>query len=267
MSLIVPSREIIKPVPMPAIIRSPGLICPPRFRAPCKQATVIQPMRRGSSPSGPTEPFSLTETDTDLDETDLTTYTFTGIALGDDVSGADVRYTVIVACDVYVGGQTTGFISGTVASQALSSPANTGVRNHHTTILIADTSGQGTSGTVSITFNAEARACAIAVYRMINPSSSTPYDTTIDKTPSSGLLDLSLNIPTDGKAVAGVTGINAGTAITWTGLTESFDVNFINDEPGSAAYGGSSGTPHTVTAQSNDTTPAEMWGVSASWGP
>lgn len=46
MTLITPDREIYVP-PKPAIIRSPGLECPPRFKAPCKRGTMIQPMRRG----------------------------------------------------------------------------------------------------------------------------------------------------------------------------------------------------------------------------
>lgn len=43
--LYIPKREIVRPP-------KPGLICPPRFRSPCKRATMVQPMRRPGGSGG-----------------------------------------------------------------------------------------------------------------------------------------------------------------------------------------------------------------------
>ena len=127
-------------------------------------------------------------------------------------------------------------------------------------------SGAGTSGTISITYNGGCQGVGIAVYRLLNPSSSTAYDVTIAGTDSMGQENVSLEIPPGGTAVGGVMCRGGGT-FTWAGLTEDQEYDVQTQEVMGAASGGNSGTPHVITVQCSDTSPSTMVSAPASWGP
>jgi hypothetical protein len=241
--------------------------------AEARRALLFAPVV-GWSVAGAGAPFSLINVDTVGTTANATTYNFTSISLGEDVTGSDVRYTVVVAGTTQ-GGSIGSFDSGTLAGRTASvvgdGSASAEVSDgpssdSHCVILIADTSGAGTSGVMSITYNGGCQGVGIAVYSLVNPSSLMASDVTIDGADSSGQENVSLNIPAGGAAVGGVMCRGGGNYI-WTGLNEDQEYDVQSQEVMGAASGGSGGTPHTVTVQCSDTSPSTMVSVSASWGP
>jgi hypothetical protein len=240
--------------------------------AEAKRALFFVPVVGWRSAAG--VPFSLVNVDADGTTSDATTYNFTSISLGEDVTGGDIRYTVVVAGTTQ-GGSIASYDSGTFAGRTASvvSDGSTSAEvsdgptsDSHCVILIADTSGTGTSGTISITYNGGCQGVGIAVYKLVNPSSSMAFDVTIDGADSSGQGSISLNIPAGGAAVGGVMCRGGGT-YTWTGLNEDQEYDVQSQEVMGAASGGSGGTPHLITVQCSESGPSTMVSASASWGP
>lgn len=214
-------------------------------------------------------PFTLTFMGYHTDGLTAALHTFSGVSLGDDVGADNVRYTVVA-----VSGRDF-FSNGSVAGRALSlvsngsTDASSADSLSHSFIVMANTTGQGGSGTITIAqvSSAGVGGFGIAVYRLINPSGAEAHDVAVDNAHTSGVITVSLDIPTGGAAVGVTMGTDRGTD-TWDGLTEDYDDQLGDaSRRGSAASGGSEGSPHPIVATNSDTTPQRMTGCSASWGP
>lgn len=196
-------------------------------------------------------------------------HTIASQPLGADVTGSDKRYTVVAVA--FLRGGTTDTLAVNIAgvSATIIDQGQNGFA--YSVLAIADTSGLGTTGNIvldnSVTIP---QSDAIAVFRLVNPVSATPYAFTKALTHTSGVLTLSLNVPSGGAALATASARNDSAAgFTWSGLTELFDVDYgaANDYH-SAALGTAAGSPRVVTATFSDTTPQGLSGISASWeGP
>lgn len=174
----------------------------------------------------PTTSISYSNTSNALQGGSGVTWTFLSQSFG----SADVgRY---IAISIGAGWSDTGgrvissvTIGGVTATQAAIKYFFSSGRWQMAAIYIAAVP-TGTSGTVVVAFNAGVYACAISVERIVGISSATPSSTSTDSDAAGGGIDLSLNIPGDGFAMA-VVAIDwlFSTAVTtsWSGMTEAYD--------------------------------------------
>jgi hypothetical protein len=213
---------------------------------------------------GGAEAFGITFTTSATDAANLTTYSFASQNVGADATGSDTRYTVLAIGWGAAALRTVSSASACgVAATAVDAAS---VTSAGSAIYYANTTGLGTSCTISYTLSGAALQGGIGVYRMINPGSITATDTTCTTaTGTGGVVTLNLNIASGGKAVASILAVGA-LASTWSGLTEDFDINIETTGWFTGANGGSAGSPHAVVNTNSDTTITPA-GCSASWAP
>lgn len=204
--------------------------------------------------------FGITYITSASDTSDLTTYTYASQNIGTDVGPGNARYTVISAGGLPTGGSiasTGATICGVTATNIAVATSNVGIG-----LYIAETSGLGTSCTITTTWDSTGNAAGIGIFRLINPVSATPFAFTTSM--STDPLILSINIATGGAAIGAMMLANGG-ASTWTGLTEDFDTDINTSDFHTAAHGGSAGTPTTISV--DPSSQGGIVGVSASWSP
>lgn len=159
---------------------------------------------------------TVSNTSTGNSGSNLTAYTFSGLAIGAAITG---RKVVVIA-------------SGFVSSDTINSVTVGGVSA--TTVLeqaVADgflemwqvempTSG-GTTGDVVVTFSAGVCNCAVGVYAIFGAAFAA-HDTGSDTTDT---LSDTLNIPVGGVAIGGAFSANGASAsFVWTNLTEDYEL-------------------------------------------
>ena len=186
------------------------------------------------------------------DATNLTTYTFTGVAIG--AANLTRRVVVIVhwfsttTSAVTLSSATIAGIAATIHVQA--SPAGSTVSPG--IAIISALVPTGTTATIAFTLSTAAARGSIGVFSAIDEGASSPFATASDGSLSSNALDVSLNAPSTGWVLAGST--IAGSAsqnATFVGATEDYDT--FSSESTSRYYAGghSNGvlgaTPRTVT--------------------
>ena len=191
------------------------------------------------------EPVECTFTDIAVDGVTRTTYTFSGMDLGEAASN---RYIVVVAGNYDSGVKTLSSmtIGGESATEVLSVSDNGCV----VSIGIAAVP-TGATGDVAITWSGTTVRCGIGVYRLVNLQSSTPTATASDTSEDSGVLSASLEIPSDGCGIGYVVALGDGGARTWTwtNLTEDFDASMEETTTHSGAMSTTAGTlARTATA-------------------
>lgn len=171
-----------------------------------------------------------------------TTFTFTGRSLGAAPTGSDVRYIIAQIGVVRSGTNTFGTVTigGVTATQIGSTYS---VTNVIIGMFIAAVP-TGTTGNVVIDVGSSSLCCAVALARMINPTSTTPHDTAND---SASVVDLTLDIPSGGKAIAFAQAID-GVAMTWANATEAYEADARTNEWFSAAVSSSTGAGVAVQA-------------------
>lgn len=204
--------------------------------------------------------FSVTDTSTDLSVTN--SFSFASQAFGAVPGAGETRYIAVA-----VGGVANASItinSVTIAGLAVSTIVSRAATHTPVGIYIVEVP-TGTTGTIAVTFSGSSAGCSITVARIINPGAALGVDTA-SADHASGVLTLSVDIPTDGAALAVAQAENASTT-TWSGLSELLDVDHNSGELHTSASGGSPGTPTAITATNADTTPTTYQGVCASWGP
>lgn len=213
----------------------------------------------------PLSAFSLSYLANGVTSATTATQSVASISFGAAPTGADTRY-IVVAVHAFTDGNALSSVTigGVAATQVVSITDNTGSNQILTALWIAAVP-TGTSGSISLTFaGATVNATRLGTYRMINPSSATAHATASDDTATSGLIDLSLNVPSGGGVIAASLQRN-GDLNTWVGATENYDTDVGTGEVISSASGTTSGTPLTLTDQSADSSPDDMCGVAASW--
>lgn len=155
-------------------------------------------------------------------------------------------------------------LSGSPMAEAVDS-ANAGSINQAGLYIIANPTG--TNGDINVTFSEEISNAAVCVWAAYGLISLTATDTAAAFHTSAGLLDLSLDLSTDGLGIGMSTAQESSETVTWIGFSESSPETTISDGPRSATFSGAdaatAGTPLTVSA--DWTGSRDAIGVSASF--
>jgi hypothetical protein len=213
--------------------------------------------------------FSLDYVTAAVDTSFQSTFSFASQSLGAAASGSDTRYTIVAAGSNAGGGQLiTGVTVGGISATSVVASASSSI----STLWIVDTTSLGTSATIAVSVDSGgATGCAIGVYRMINPGSSTA-SATANAAHTGGVSTATLTIPTGGLAVASVYALHVGTAttFTWTGTStpsEKYDQAIGANAANSGAESTAVGSNLTFIATAVDTSPTNQHIAAASWGP
>ena len=196
---------------------------------------------------------TVTYADSAADATNLTTYTFSGRALG---TPSPSRQVVVGAVSP---GTTTQVSSVTIAGNAAASVIDAGAVNPAPSLWKVSDSTNAT-GDIVVTFAAGVSRCAIIIYEVHN-ASTTVHDTGTHQlaggTANSTLLTDTINVAAGG-AVIGFAAAGDGAVTqpwTWTELTEDVETAGeanTSSTGASKAYAGAQ-TGMTVTAQHTGT--------------
>lgn len=217
-----------------------------------------------------TESFSLSYITSVSETSPGTTTDYGTLSLGVDVSGDDKRYTVVCVTGIFGPPTTASLTVAATSASAVSDGVTDAIKIQSSKggawIFIVDTSGLGTTGNITATFDVSPGQSGLSVFRLINPSSITATDVVTYTEVSGGLVTLDATISTGGAAVACTQSQNGGSA-TWAGLTERYDSDLATNEYFSSASGGSSGSPASISMTSSDTSPTSLFGVCASFAP
>ena len=213
---------------------------------------VLNPYRYASAVT----PVSVTYTDENFVSASTTDpITFTGESTG---TAAATRISVVA---LLIDGRPTltgVTINGITATRATSS----NLTNHRCEIWYAP-NPTGTTGNVVVTFGNTTSASVAAITYSVVGASGAPSDTDAASGATVASLSLTgLTIPANGAAVIGGTNQVQGTAVTWTGATESTDFA-AGSMRASGATTTTAGTP-TITLD-GPTDDHVMAG--AAWGP
>lgn len=216
--------------------------------------------------SVPVEAFGLTYVTAAQDNTNLTTYTFTAVALGAIVAGSNVRHTIIT-----VGGPNGG--ATTISTITVGGLSASLVKDNGSTvsapaqIWICNTSTLGTTADIVVTWGAGVGGCGIGTYRMANGNATATA--TAATGASSGVSTLTLTIAAGNVAVAVAQQLfSVLSTCTWTGTstpTEDYDAETDSGDCQSAAHSTATGTNLTFIATMTQTAPTSQHAVAASF--
>lgn len=186
-----------------------------------------------NSPPITREPPSVAYVSSAADASNLSTYTFAGMALG----AADPTRVILVAVmglDVGTVVPTGCTVAGVTATLVASGVSVTAIGSAQ---IYAVALPSGTTGDVVVTCSGAMGRLAVVVWSALNLTSLTPYDTaTSDADPA--VLDCN----TTGACIAVACGFwNNTTPAAWTGLTEDVDATVEG-----AQYTGASATINTA---------------------
>lgn len=214
------------------------------------------------------DPFSHAFVGATQDKTNLTIYTFTGHALGPAVSGANVRHTIIRTGTQSAAAGSSITVGGISATPAVAVPPTGGCPVE---IWIVDTSSLGTTADIVVTLAVGSTGLGIAVSYMVN-GDPTPHDTDTHTSHTSGASTVTLDIPTDGFAVAvAQCRETVLSTFSWSGTASPTDDDFDADTDTGDAMSGATSTAEgiglTFVATNSDTTPTVQRLAAASWGP
>lgn len=161
---------------------------------------------------------TVTATDSAFSVTNLTTYTFTAMSLG---TASENRY-ILVGISARSGTAetistvTVGGISATQVIDFQDSTSNAG--------LFIAAVPTGATGNVVVTFTGAMVRAAVGLWAVTGLRSTTPFDTATDGVSA---YSAAIDIPARGFAV-GIAFSHETGSLTWTNLTEDFDI-FMND--------------------------------------
>jgi hypothetical protein len=191
-------------------------------------------------------PLAITNTFNSNSTTNSSTYTYSGASIG--TASAD-RY-IIVGTAGREGGNRT-FNTCTVGGAATTRLVHQATLNHLALFITNAPVTSGTTADIVITLSGGSQRNAVSVWALTGSLSSiTPLDTlSIDSTDPSG----SLNVGADGAHVA-IAYTNGNTSVTWTGVTEDYDVSF------------ESGNNNTFSSGSDITAAAAARTITANFG-
>jgi hypothetical protein len=155
---------------------------------------------------------TLSFTDSSVDASNLTTYTFSTQALG---TAASDRRIVVGAGSSSAAGTTVSSV--TVGGIAATQLATAGTGNGIAALWIASVP-TGTTGDVVVTFSQAQSRAGIGVWALYGAAAAA-FDT---GTSTADPMTDTLNVPASGAAIGYFAG-NDNTSATWTNLTENFD--------------------------------------------
>jgi len=153
---------------------------------------------------------------------DLTTYTFSSVSLGDIGQSRKIIVVVYAAAISSPRSVSSVSVAGTSASSVVANNS-TGVE---CSIWIADVPS-GTTGNVVVTMTAQFSVCGISVYAARNLTNVTAIDTATDSG-TDNVANLNLDATDSGFAVGGIYWSGSRTT-SWSGIIENFDSTSIGD--------------------------------------
>jgi len=195
-----------------------------------------------------------------VDETDTNSYSFAS----QDFGTADANRHLIIAItgeavsgSIAISSVTIGGVSATITVQASSDDATKGVAG----IAIAAVPS-GATGTVAVTFNANARYAGIAVWAAYNLASATAVDTASSTSGTADPTSLNVDTAINDFVIAVGRSDNASSA-AWTGVTKRFDLTYggTDEHTGGDHTATTAETPRTV--QYNMSSAGRACGVAA----
>lgn len=165
--------------------------------------------------------LALAFTDDDFDETNLTVYTFSAVAIG----AAAANRIVVVDAHADEGGDlvsmTIGGISATIAVSAAATD--------EFAVIAYAVVPTGTTADIVVTWTSGALRCMIGAWRLTG-ADTIPTDTdSSNSIPSTGET-LTVNIPTNAAAVAAHTSNQTSATDFWTGAAQRYTDSTTNSE-------------------------------------
>ena len=183
----------------------------------------------------------ITYRDYKVDATNLTTYTFTGVAIGP----ASVGRVVAIAgrCDMTSGAllSVSSITIGGVAATVHVVSQHNGSAIEATSFMASAVVDTGTTADVVITWSRTVSRCGIVSWSVEDALYPFPSSVARDATETTSSLFLRT---ADGDAVAAFTGSIAGGTLTWTGVTEDLAPTTI-ESTGKMAAASLNGAPST----------------------
>lgn len=195
---------------------------------------------------------------------DQATYNFGGISLG--TAAADRLVVVALSISTSPGDsplpssvKMAGVTMGRRVNRVWPIDANT------QSLIYSAFVPSGTSGTLSVVLPAAARRCHYAVYTVHNAKAAAATDTSSASYSSAGAQSLSLNVAAGGVIVGeSYSGSNASN-ITWSGLTERYQVNGADGGNEHSGASGSSAVAQSPRSVSITNTAIDVVAVCASF--
>ena len=169
---------------------------------------------------------SVSQTDTDKSDTDLTTYTFSTKALG--AAATDRRIIAVIAARANAARSISSVTIGGISATALATANATGSGADICAVYQAAVP-TGTTGDVVVTFDNTMLRAFVTVLRVIGWPSGTATASSTDLTLSAQDLNASISCVARGAIVGGIIYLNtlSGATTTWTNLTESSDLQSV----------------------------------------
>lgn len=190
------------------------------------------------------------------DDTDLSTYTFSGVAFGD---ASTRRHIIVCFHSIDASGAASSMTVGGVSATMLLQVTAPASRFHQLWMAAVPT---GTSGTIVVVNPGTALLSGIEVYAAYDLSSATPYDTA--SVASAGAPTLDLDVPSGGIVVGFAVASSGVATFTWSGLTEDVDgTSGTNMKATSASV--SRAPPATPRAISVTVSTGTCGALAASW--
>jgi hypothetical protein len=201
-------------------------------------------------------PATISYRTSSTDAVDRTTYTFASL----DIGTASPTRKVIVG--ITTGATADRTISSVTVAGIAASLVDTisdfnGIGTYYRAALYIAEVPTGTTGNVVVTMSGATSACGVGIWAADGLASATATTTTTD---TDDPFSLNINTTAGGIVVA----IVNNSPVTWTGLTENFDVNPAADlwHTGASAAITTASTPLTITA---DGPAGAGGGVAAAW--
>jgi hypothetical protein len=153
--------------------------------------------------------------------TSLTTYTFTNA----NINGPGL---IVVGYHQERASTTASTLSSSTIEGSAATSAVTRAQNGSTSVttgLIYHRIASGSTATIALTFSAAPSRCRIAIWRINDNVSDTPFTTANDGAASGTGLSVTLNsLPVRSVGIAVQTNGTNGTSMTWTNATERYDL-------------------------------------------
>lgn len=204
-------------------------------------------------------PLSLTFTDNTGVSDSSNDVTFSSRSIGAAPAAGESRFVVAMFHHEKetTGNTVTGVFIGGATPTTLAS-FNYDVGGSRTLILAYREIPTGTTADFRMTISANGGRKAVGVYRVIGQSGSSIALYGTETTDTGANPTLSLDVSSGGVVIAG-TNVEQGSACTWTGLTENYDVDLNSGE----YYSGASATistteTKTITTSLTGTSPVGM---------
>ncbi|TIM14459.1 MAG: hypothetical protein E5Y67_12330 [Mesorhizobium sp.] len=167
--------------------------------------------------------FSATFIGYTADTSNLTTYTFVGVDIGQAHPGREVWITVNRAGGITsrpISSATIGGVAATIhEQQGLSDAVDQSVGSG----IISAALPTGTTATIAITFSGANNLCVIGVNRVLNRTNVIATAGNIYTGANPNAPSTTIDVGANGALIAAVTSSAENGAIAWTGVTEVYD--------------------------------------------